>query len=80
MVSQSILSDSADTASIATADVGQKSSLNITFDVSIFVYTIAICSFAGWILLIIFGGVGLFSLPFDFIRNFLERPKLRSSA
>lgn len=44
---------------------------NIEFDANIFVYAIAICSFAGWVLLVIFGGFGLFSLPFDFIRQFL---------
>lgn len=40
----------------------------------------AIMSFVGWILLIIFGGVGLFALPVDMFFDFLNRPKLLSSA
>ncbi|KAJ3097201.1 hypothetical protein HDU97_005086 [Phlyctochytrium planicorne] len=43
--------------------------------VSWLVYTVAIVSFAGWIVFSIFGGVGLFSLPFDFIQEFQHRPK-----
>ena len=37
----------------------------------------AIMSFFGWILLVIFGGVGLFALPIDMINDFRHRPKLR---
>ena len=39
----------------------------------------AILSFAGWILLILFGGVGMFSLPFDLMREFRRRPKARKT-
>jgi len=37
-------------------------------------------SFFGWILLVIFGGVGLFSLPIDMINEFRHRPKARKTA
>lgn len=39
----------------------------------------AILSFAGWILLILFGGVGMFSLPFDLMREFRRRPRAKRS-
>jgi LMBR1 domain-containing protein 1 len=40
----------------------------------------AILSFFGWILVVLFGGVGLFALPIDMINAFRHRPKLRRSA
>ncbi|KAJ3218867.1 hypothetical protein HDU67_003822 [Dinochytrium kinnereticum] len=43
--------------------------------VSWLVYTVAIVSFAGWFVFSIFGGVGLFALPFDFVQEFQHRPK-----
>lgn len=43
------------------------------------VYSMAIMSFIGWILLILFGGVGLFALPVDWINDFRKRPKPRRS-
>jgi len=39
----------------------------MTMETSLAVYIIAIMSFFGWILLVIFGGVGLFALPMDMI-------------
>ena len=43
------------------------------------VYIMAILSFVGWILLILFGGVGMFSLPFDLMRDFKRRPRIRKT-
>ncbi len=40
----------------------------------------AILSFFGWILVVLFGGVGLFALPIDMINDFRRRPKARRSA
>ena len=37
-------------------------------------------SFFGWILLVIFAGVGIFSLPIDMINEFRHRPKARHSS
>jgi LMBR1 domain-containing protein 1 len=48
-------------------------------EASFVVYCMAIMSFFGWILLILFGGVGLFSLPIDWINDFRRRPKPRRS-
>lgn len=39
----------------------------MTMETSLAVYIIAILSFFGWILVVIFGGVGLFALPMDMI-------------
>jgi hypothetical protein len=36
-------------------------------------------SFFGWILVVIFAGVGLFALPMDMINQFRLRPKARQS-
>lgn len=43
--------------------------------VSIFVYMVGLMSAVGWILFFFFGGVGLASLPYDFVENFIDRPK-----
>lgn len=40
----------------------------------------AIMSFMGWILLILFGGVGLYGLPIDLINQYRRRPRARCSA
>jgi LMBR1 domain-containing protein 1 len=40
---------------------------------------IAIMSFFGWILVVIFAGVGLSALPIDMINQFRMRPKARKS-
>ena len=39
-------------------------------------YMFLCMSLAGWVLLAIFGGVGLLSLPVDLISSFINRPKL----
>lgn len=36
-------------------------------------------SFFGWILVVIFAGVGLFALPIDMINQFRFRPRARKS-
>jgi LMBR1 domain-containing protein 1 len=56
------------------------SDLTLTMETSLAVYVIAILSFFGWILLVIFGGVSLFALPIDMINEFRHRPKARKTA
>lgn len=48
-------------------------------ETSFYVYVIALLSFFGWILLILFGGIGLFALPIDMINEFRLRPKARKT-
>ena len=36
-------------------------------------------SFFGWIFVVLFGGVGLFSLPIDMINQFRHRPRAKKS-
>eukprot|EP00771_Trimastix_marina_P000039 gnl/Trimastix_PCT/1038.p1 GENE.gnl/Trimastix_PCT/1038~~gnl/Trimastix_PCT/1038.p1 ORF type:complete len:513 (+),score=177.59 gnl/Trimastix_PCT/1038:53-1540(+) len=47
--------------------------------VSIAVYAIALLSFFGWFLFILYGGVGLTALPMDLITDFATRPRKLSS-
>ena len=42
---------------------------------SFFVYVIALVTTAGWLLFMIFAGIGLVALPLDLIREFLGRPR-----
>lgn len=42
---------------------------------SVLVYIVVLMSLVGWFFFSIFGGVGLFSLPYDWINDFLHRPK-----
>ena len=60
---------------------GDQSDSETTFEleVSFAVYVIAIMSFFGWILVVIFAGVGLSALPIDMINQFRLRPKARKS-
>ena len=46
-----------------------------TIRVSFFVYVIALVTTAGWLLFMIFAGIGLVALPMDLIREFLGRPR-----
>lgn len=50
---------------------------SLELEASFAVYVIALMSFFGWIFLVLFGGVGLFSLPIDMINQFRHRPKAR---
>jgi LMBR1 domain-containing protein 1 len=43
--------------------------------VSIYVYAIALFALVGWVFLIVFGGVGLSSLPIDLIMSWVRRPR-----
>lgn len=52
---------------------------NLQLEASIAVYIIALMSFFGWVFVVLFGGVGLFSLPLDMINEFRHRPKARKS-
>ena len=40
----------------------------------------AIISFVGWFIFVIFGGLGLSALPLDLIMEFVHRPKIRKSS
>jgi LMBR1 domain-containing protein 1 len=57
-----------------------KSTKEFELEASLAVYIMAILSFFGWILVVLFGGVGLFALPIDMINDFRRRPKARRSA
>jgi len=46
----------------------------LTMRVSFFVYLTALMSAVGWLLLFIFGGVGMTALPMDFINTYRDRP------
>jgi LMBR1 domain-containing protein 1 len=48
--------------------------------VSIMIYMIALVSFAGWLVFIVFAGVGLVTLPMDFLVAFKYRPRNISTA
>lgn len=50
----------------------------VPYKVGIPVFVMAGMSFVGWILLILFGGVGLSALPIDLIIEFNNRPEQRS--
>lgn len=50
----------------------------IELDVSITVYTMAFFSFIGWILVVFFGGMGLFSVPMDLINAYRNKPMKRN--
>ena len=55
----------------------RNSSINdktISYNVSFVIFTMAAMSFIGWILLILFGGVGLTALPIDLIGDFMDKP------
>jgi len=47
--------------------------------VSFVVFMIAMFTFVGMFLFIIFGGVGLFALPLDYIHAFTRRPKFKTA-
>ncbi|KYR01427.1 hypothetical protein DLAC_01911 [Tieghemostelium lacteum] len=47
----------------------------LTYRVSIVLFIITMVSFGGWLLFIIFGGIGLAALPFDMITDFKNRPQ-----
>lgn len=52
----------------------------LTTTCSFAVYIMAIMSLLGWVLLILFGGVGLYGLPIDLINQYRRRPRPRGSA
>ena len=41
------------------------------------VYIMAILSFFGWFMFVLFGSIGLAALPIDLIMDFINRPKIR---
>lgn len=52
-----------------------ESSQTMQIQVSIYVYMVGLMSAIGWVLFFIFGGIGLAAFPYDFIENFIDRPK-----
>ena len=48
---------------------------HLLIDVSFPIYVIGLMSFISWFLFVVFGGIGLPSLPLDFIYDFCTRPK-----
>lgn len=54
-------------------------SVKIVYTVSFPIYCMAIMSFVGWFLFVIFGGVGLSALPIDYLLEYFYRPKLRTA-
>jgi LMBR1 domain-containing protein 1 len=55
--------------------VQNKSIQILDWPVSIFVYVIALMALFGWLLFVMYGGVGLVSLPIDIFTNIKNRPK-----
>ncbi|KAM9979046.1 hypothetical protein ACTFIZ_000380 [Dictyostelium cf. discoideum] len=47
----------------------------LQFRVSIALFIITMVAFFGWLLFIVFGGIGLVALPFDMISDFKNRPQ-----
>jgi LMBR1 domain-containing protein 1 len=47
----------------------------LNLNVSIFVYVIALMIFIGWLLFVMYGGVGLVSLPLDIFASIKDRPR-----
>lgn len=68
------------TSSTTTLDeatiVVASSNTTMELTVSFIVYVMALMSFIGWFLFVLFGGVGLTALPMDFIEAFTTRPRL----
>jgi len=46
----------------------------LKFRVTFLLYLISMVVFLGWVLFIVFGGIGLIALPFDCINDFKKRP------
>jgi len=59
--------------------VTTENSYTLELEASFVVYVIAIMSFFGWFFVVLFGGVGLITLPIDMINHFRHRPKARKS-
>lgn len=65
-------------ATLVYVNLKRETSLNLK--VSIFVYVIAMLCFFGWLLFMIYGGVGIVALPYDLITEFTQRPPPISKA
>ncbi len=48
----------------------------MTYEVTFPIFAMAFMSFIGYILFVVFGGVGLSALPMDMINEFYNRPKI----
>jgi len=46
----------------------------ITFPVSVIMFLITLLSVVGWVIFVVFGGIGLIALPVELINSFRERP------
>ena len=51
----------------------------INFKIPGFLFMIVFWIFLGWMIFVMFGGVGLISLPLDMILNYFYRPRPRTA-
>jgi len=68
-----------DSSYVVTNCNGYCSSVNpvktsVSFVVSVITFLITILAVFGWILLVVFGGIGMIALPIDLVNSFRERP------
>ena len=70
-MSDVILDESSDQLSNCDYSGGQ----TITMNVSFAVYLVCLIAFVGWVLFIVFAGVGLLAIPLDLIFEFKNRPR-----
>lgn len=69
-----LLLSAVDATSIANKALCSRSDQSLTITVSFPIYVIALASWLGWWLLILFLGAGLSALPVDLINQFRFRP------
>jgi len=55
---------------VACVEEKRKLAMQVTFPV----YVMAMMSWVGWFFFVVFGGIGLASLPGELIRNYVDRP------
>eukprot|EP01012_Entosiphon_sulcatum_P046492 TRINITY_DN6249_c0_g1_i1.p1 TRINITY_DN6249_c0_g1~~TRINITY_DN6249_c0_g1_i1.p1 ORF type:complete len:513 (+),score=151.80 TRINITY_DN6249_c0_g1_i1:117-1655(+) len=58
----------------AACSICSKDTLHLKIKVSLAIYAIAVLCLLGWICLVLFGGVGLATLPIDLILDWVHRP------
>ncbi len=51
-----------------------KQNSTLSINVSFYIFSLALISFLSWILLVIYGGIGLASTPMDFLLEFRSKP------
>ena len=55
-----------------------KTSTTVDINVSFATYMFALTGWVGWFFFVVFGGIGLASLPIDLLKVFVYRPKIMS--